>query len=70
MAFLFQDIQHTNFTNFITDVYQALIMVLNKSVSLWGYTFTWYDLLRFTLLTFLLGCCIKLILGGFSLNEE
>lgn len=69
MAFLFENIQHTNFTNFVSDVYQALIMVLNKSVSLWGYTFTWYDLLRFALLTTLLGACIRFILGG-VINEE
>lgn len=69
-VFLFNLIERQNFSNFISDVYNGTVIVLNKSVSLWGYTFTWFDMLRFSLLTVLLCCCLRFIYGGISLNDE
>lgn len=61
---LFNLVERQNFTNFISDVYNATRACLDCSISFWGYTFTWYDLLRFSLLTLLFGACMIVLFGA------
>lgn len=62
MAFLVDN--GLSFSYFVNEVYMALNSVLSAHVSLFGYTFVWSDLLKYSMLTLFFGACMILLFGG------